>query len=382
MHADSLPTFTGLLVLGLDTRPFSSHTGGMERKPRKEAKPAVRKTATARKTPAATTTTTKRTRVARKVRQPEAPTPLAPRRAVFIDVENTSSESDLLRVLDHLKIDRAAQPTEVIAVGNWRAVGAKIARMLAGLGAQLVHSAPAIGVRDWSDLWIAVAAGRWLATARPGDTLEIVSDDRAFDAVSDAAASIGVVCRRTSYRHLPGGERAATAEPARRRRRRGRHAPDASRHAAHPSSSISGAPPPGGNATPSHGSADEEAHTAPQEQIRAALVRLSSGDSSRWISLDALANTLRAEGFTRPPGSPRLVVRLRRMKNVEVSPTGQVRLLDHDATHETAVEPEAVVSEPAPRRPRRRGGRRRRRRPAQNDQSAPATTTDVVEPPR
>ena len=35
-------------------------------------------------------------------------------------------------------------------------------------GAHLVHSAPSTGVRDWSDLRIAVAAGIWLAAARPG----------------------------------------------------------------------------------------------------------------------------------------------------------------------------------------------------------------------
>ena len=48
-----------------------------------------------------------------------------------------------------------------------------------------MHSAPSTGVRDWSDLRIAVAAGIWLAAARPGDVIEIVSDDRAFDAVGD-----------------------------------------------------------------------------------------------------------------------------------------------------------------------------------------------------
>ncbi len=289
----------------------------------------------------------------RRPRKSAAAAPPAPRRAIFIDVENTSSEANLLRVLEHLKIDRAAQPTELVAAGNWRAVGSKIARMLAGLGAQLVHSAPAVGVRDWSDLWIAVAAGRWLAGARPGDTLDIVSDDRAFDAVADAAASVGVTCRRLSYRHIPGSpERVATAEPSRRRRRGRRpaggrvqeQAPAAPAEAAAKSDTV----PPSG--------AGEEAHTASQQQILAALVRLS-GDGGRWISLDALANTLRAEGFTRPPGSPRLVVRLRRMKNVEISANGLVRVVPEGPAGST--EP-ASPPLPAPR-PRRR---RRRRRPA------------------
>jgi hypothetical protein len=64
----------------------------------------------------------------------------------------------------------------------------------------LVHSAPVGGVKDWSDLRIAVAAGVWLSGARPGDRIDIVSDDRAFDAVGDVATSMGVTFRRLSHR--------------------------------------------------------------------------------------------------------------------------------------------------------------------------------------
>ena len=92
-----------------------------------------------------------------------------------------------------------------MAVANWRVVGHEAARLLAARGAHLVHSAPSTGVRDWSDLRIAVAAGIWLAAARPGDVIEIVSDDRAFDAVGDVAASLGIEFRRLSYRRLQGG---------------------------------------------------------------------------------------------------------------------------------------------------------------------------------
>ncbi|MGH7790062.1 MAG: hypothetical protein ACRERC_24555, partial [Candidatus Binatia bacterium] len=105
------------------------------------------------------------------------------RRLIFIDVENTSSEESLIEVLDDLHIDRTVQTIEVVAVGNWRAAGQRLGRRLASLGAQLVHSAPVTGVKDWSDLWIAVAAGVWIGQASPGDQLEIISNDRAFDAV-------------------------------------------------------------------------------------------------------------------------------------------------------------------------------------------------------
>ena len=105
-----------------------------------------------------------------------------PRRAIFIDVENTSSEAALLGALDQLGIDHKTMPTELVAVGNWRVIGQHVARMLAQRGARLFHTAPATGVKDWSDLSIAVAAGIWLGRAEPGDQIEIVSADRAFDA--------------------------------------------------------------------------------------------------------------------------------------------------------------------------------------------------------
>ena len=134
------------------------------------------------------------------VRKPTAAHPRRPHRAIFVDVENTSSENTLLPVLVSLNIDFGAQPTELRAIGNWRSVGQRLGDRLANMGALLLHSAPVSGVKDWSDLWIAAAAGCWLAKAAPGDTLEIVSDDRAFDAVGDAAAALGVTFRRVSCR--------------------------------------------------------------------------------------------------------------------------------------------------------------------------------------
>jgi hypothetical protein len=309
----------------------------------------------------------------RKVRPAKKrPATAAPvRRAVFVDVENTSSESDLLKVLDHLKIDRKVQPTELYALGNWKSVGTRVARTLASLGAQLIHSAPAVGVRDWSDLWIAVAAGRWLASATPGDIIDIVSDDRAFDAVGDAAAAAGVVFRRTSYRTIPS---AAAPPPApetrpRRRRRGGRGRRPLLTHpspAQRPQTTPSPAPEPP-EPEPQHLS-DEEAHGASHAQISATLGHVAGG-TSRWVNLDALANALKTAGFTRPPGSPRLVTRLRKMKDVEVSANGMVRLVSGAA--EALGEPATAIASPA-RRPRRRGGRGRRR--PRTDAAADAPT--------
>src|SRR5438445_5925827 len=150
------------------------------------------------------------------------------RHAIFFDVENTSHPAHIERVIERLAIDHLGRSTEFVAVGNWRVIGHETARLLARRGAQLVHSAPSTGVRDWSDLRIAVSAGVWLAGAHPGDVLEIVSDDRAFDAVGDVATALGITFHRLTARTLGG---AASAEPSRaapaaergpRRGRRGR----------------------------------------------------------------------------------------------------------------------------------------------------------------
>jgi hypothetical protein len=104
--------------------------------------------------------------------EPERPRPPG-RRAIFLDVENTSRAQHLAHVIDHLGVNPWDRRTELVAVANWRVVGHEAARLLAARGAHLVHSAPSTGVRDWSDLRIAVAAGIWLASARPGDMIEI-----------------------------------------------------------------------------------------------------------------------------------------------------------------------------------------------------------------
>jgi len=105
-------------------------------------------------------------------------------------------------LIDHLQLAERTLRTRVFAIGNWRVIGAETARLLARHGAELIHTAPQAGVPDWSDLRIAVAAGVWLGDARPGDDIAIISDDRAFDAVGDVAAGLGVRFRRLSYRSL------------------------------------------------------------------------------------------------------------------------------------------------------------------------------------
>src|SRR5436309_1257993 len=302
--------------------------------------------------------------------EPERPRPSV-RRAIFFDVEDSSRADHVARVLAHLDVDRMTRATDLCAVGNWRVVNHDTARFLAERGAHLVHSAPSAGVRDWSDLRIAVAAGVWLAAARPGDLLEIVTDDQAFDAVGDVATSLGVGFHRLSYRALAGAgveppqEAAKVGEPRGRRRRRGGRR--GRREGAAPAPSLPISPAANG------GEPAGEAHTAPHDELLAVARELLAGAPERTVIIDALSNALKARGFRRTPGSPRLITRLRRIKELEVSRTGAIRLVEpgpaDEAAEQGAGEPEATpgtedaaAPTPGKRRRRRRGGRRRRGR--------------------
>ena len=343
---------------------------------------------------------------ASRVRPAPPPPPLPTgRRAIFVDVENSSRADHIGRVLDHLAIDRADRRVDLIAVGNWRVIGADSARLLARRGAQLVHSAPSTGVRDWSDLRIAVSAGVWLGSGRPGDLIEIISDDRAFDAVGDVAAVLGVEYRRLSYRGLTG---LAAAEPppaeeaqppregrgrrggrGRRRGRGGRHGQGGRGQA--PRGGTPAQPAPARPAEPARAHPEGEAHTAPHDQLVDVVRELADDAPNGAVLIDTLARALKDRGFARPPGSPRLITRLRRIRELNVSRTGMITLADRgapeaatvpdDPSLETAVvdapdgdvdasEEEATPGNEAtpaqgaapPARSRRRRGRRRRGR--------------------
>ncbi len=295
-------------------------------------------------------------RAAARPPEPERPLP-ATRRAIFFDVENTSRVQHIARVIDYLVVDRLGRRTDFVAVGNWRVIGHDTARLLAGHGAQLLHSAPSVGVKDWSDLRIAVGAGVWLGTARPGDILEIISDDRAFDAVGDVATGLGIAFRRLSYRGLIGLPRdvepapvVAAAEPLGEspgagRRRRGRRGGRGRREAPRQAPVVHAAPQP--TARPVAVAA--EAHTAPHDELLGVARDLIRAASNGAVTLDTLANALKSRGFSRPPGSPRLITRLRRLRELSVSRSGHITLVDPDAAEPTSVDsqpPAPAVTRP------------------------------------
>ena len=340
--------------------------------------------------------------------KPPAPSPPLPagRRAIFVDVENSSRADHVSRVLDHLAIDRQDRRVDLIAVGNWRVIGADSARLLARRGAHLVHSAPSTGVKDWSDLRIAVSAGVWLGSARPGDLIEIISDDRAFDAVGDVAALLGVEYRRLSHRGLTGAssivepvepEAPALREGSGRRGRRGRRRGRGGGGGGRPDHAPRAPMPPRAVAhhAPAPAAADGPAHTAPLDELVDIVRELAQRSPNGSVLIDTLARSLKERGFSRPPNSPRLITRLRRIHELAVSRTGMITLVGvsgppGDARRDEGPEPEVEDRGPrdveaetdtgpepgneadqepgapppdgAPGRPRRRGRRRGRRR--------------------
>jgi hypothetical protein len=100
---------------------------------------------------------------------------------------------------------------------------------------------------------------------------------------------------------------------------------------------------------------DEAPHGATPQQLLAIITRLMAGSAARTTTLDILTNALKAAGFTRPPGSPRLVTRLKQVHEVEVLPGGQIRMRDGA---QAPAQVEAPVAEVASRPRRRRRGRR------------------------
>jgi hypothetical protein len=270
------------------------------------------------------------------------------RHAIFYDVENTSSPSDVDRVVALLEVDRARCDTHLVAVGNWRVIGQETARLLARQGAELVHSAPSTGVRDWSDLRIAVDVGIWLGAAKPGDMVDIVSDDQAFDAIGDVAATLGVVFRR-----IPARNRMVVArEPSGR---------------TSAATSVSASPGP----RPAASGARQASHDDILMTLRRMMAHDPTGHGT--VSLDSLSNALKDAGFGRAPGSFRLITRLRRMKELRIGGEGVIRFASPEDARPDGEMPAPLTEVPKPRRRRgRRGGRRRGGHPREVLDAEPA----------
>jgi hypothetical protein len=77
---------------------------------------------------------------------------------------------------------------------------------------------------------------------------------------------------------------------------------------------------------------------APHDEVLA-VVRALLQRSPGGVTLDAVAARLKEKGFERPPNSPRLVTRLRSMRDLKVSAQGKVMLAGHGSPAQPAKEP-------------------------------------------
>src|SRR5207248_8834840 len=90
----------------------------------------------------------------------------------------------------------------------------------------------------------------------------------------------------------------------------------------------------------------EEPHTAPHDEIVNVVQDLARARGT--VTLDSLANALKSRGFSRPPGSPRLITRLRRIKELDVNRAGVITLVGDVAAAEPAEREEPVGREAEP----------------------------------
>jgi hypothetical protein len=87
--------------------------------------------------------------------------------------------------------------------------------------------------------------------------------------------------------------------------------------------------PTGAQVVPEHnGEPAIEPHTAPHDEIVSVVQELIERSRDRSLSIDTLANALKSRGFRRPPGSPRLITRLRRIREITIDRTGRITLVD------------------------------------------------------
>src|SRR4029077_1178840 len=126
---------------------------------------------------------------------------------------------------------------------------------------------------------------------------------------------------------------------------RGRH--DRRPGPAHaPAPSAHAAPPRDGKAVHPV-TVSEEPHTAPHDEIINVVHDLIRANPARTVSIDALANALKARGFSRPSGSPRLITRLRRLKEIELSRAGMITLVDSTRAPDESTSPAEASAPPA-----------------------------------
>ena len=149
------------------------------------------------------------------------------RHLLVVDVDESSGVDEIARLLADLEPRILRADTELLAVGDWRALVDEAAALLVRRGVRLVPSAPHLDRGSRRGVPIAVAIGLWLSGSAPGAALEILSEDHAFDTVGEVATSRGAIFRRLPWPQSVARSGAAGGQPTRdqarpksRRRRR------------------------------------------------------------------------------------------------------------------------------------------------------------------
>jgi hypothetical protein len=88
--------------------------------------------------------------------------------------------------------------------------------------------------------------------------------------------------------------------------------------------------------------------TAPHDEMVSVIEELIARSSDNSVSIDTLANELKSRGFRRPPGSPRLITRLRRIRQITIDRAGRITLVgDADAGPRAPDSPPESHEDPA-----------------------------------
>jgi hypothetical protein len=178
-----------------------------------------------------------------------------------------------------------------------------------------------------------------------------------FKRITYRSAGASAATERTS-------EASSERRGGRRRRRRGGSGRGAGSAAATPTRAPHAAP------AVAAAAGEEERHGASQEQLQQVIARLAAADPAHGVTLDALTVALKAAGFQRPPGSPRLVTRLRRMKDLEVRRTDRFGWSPHRRHWRPSRSPSRGVGRRRRSAERQRHARCRGRRHRERDQAA------------
>ena len=153
------------------------------------------------------------------------------------------------------------------------------------------------------------------------------------------------------------------------------------------------ASPPTVHAAPAAAEPPSEPHTAPHDELLGVARDLIYRAPARMVTLDALANALKARGFSRPPGSPRLITRLRRIRELQINRAGHITLLDlgigcavdagrgHNLGAERPIVPTGRPSGPAPAPCARPQPRRTRTYEERRAEVEAALRGEIVPPP-